>query len=63
LALIACSRECLDEAIRVSKPGYLFRDLGTIIEKIAKARGFSVNKTWVPTSFSFEHGCSSYKDW
>ncbi|GAA6025361.1 hypothetical protein JCM10207_001363 [Rhodosporidiobolus poonsookiae] len=47
LDLIACSRECLDEAIRVCKPGFEFRDVGEIIEKIAAKRGFSTNKTYV----------------
>lgn len=46
LALIATARACLDEAIRVSKPGYLFRDLGELIEATARKGGFSVNKTY-----------------
>lgn len=46
LALIKATRECLDEAIRVCKPGYLFRDVGEVIEATAKKRGFTVNKTY-----------------
>lgn len=45
LSLIATARECLDEAIRVCKPGYLYRDLGNVIEKVATRKGFTVNKT------------------
>lgn len=44
--LISAARECLDEAIRVSKPGYAFKDLGKVIEDVARHRGFSVNKTY-----------------
>ncbi|KAL8281522.1 hypothetical protein RQP46_006206 [Phenoliferia psychrophenolica] len=45
--LIATARECLDEAIRACKPGTLFRDVGGIIEPIARAQGFSTNRTYV----------------
>jgi methionyl aminopeptidase len=44
--LISAARECLDEAIRVSKPGYAFKDLGKVIEDVARKRGFTVNKTY-----------------
>jgi methionyl aminopeptidase len=47
LDLIACSRECLDEAIRMCKPGTQFQDVGKVIEEIASKRGFSTNKTYV----------------
>lgn len=43
--LISTARECLDEAIRVCKPGFLFRDLGKIISGISRERGCSTNKT------------------
>ncbi|GJN88330.1 hypothetical protein Rhopal_001295-T1 [Rhodotorula paludigena] len=46
LDLIACARECLDEAIRMCKPGVPYQNLGGRIEEIAKARGFSTNKTY-----------------
>lgn len=44
--LVSAARECLDEAIRVSKPGYAFKDLGKVIEDVARKRGFTVNKTY-----------------
>ncbi|GAA5969217.1 hypothetical protein JCM21900_001510 [Sporobolomyces salmonicolor] len=46
LDLIACARECLDEAIRLCKPGFQYQDLGKTIELIASRRGFSTNKTY-----------------
>ncbi|GAA5846519.1 hypothetical protein JCM3766R1_002517 [Sporobolomyces carnicolor] len=47
LDLIACARECLDEAIRLCKPGFQYQDVGKTIEFIASKRGFSTNKTYV----------------
>ncbi|GAA5821828.1 hypothetical protein JCM10212_003142, partial [Sporobolomyces blumeae] len=47
LDLIACARECLDEAIRLCKPGFQYQDVGKTIEMIASKRGFSTNKTYV----------------
>lgn len=47
LNLIRTTRSCLDESIRACKPGTLFRDVGGIIEPIARAQGFSTNRTWV----------------
>lgn len=44
--VVECSRDCLDEAIKLVKPGMLFRDIGTPIEKLAKSRGCSVIKTY-----------------
>ncbi|KAJ1977058.1 Methionine aminopeptidase 1 [Dimargaris cristalligena] len=44
--LVNTTRECLDLAIKLVKPGALYRDLGTVIEKHAKSRGFSVVKTY-----------------
>lgn len=44
-ALIKAARRSLDNAIRLCKPGFLFRDLGHVIEKTAKEAGFSVNHT------------------
>ncbi|KAF9012850.1 methionine aminopeptidase [Hymenopellis radicata] len=37
--LIRTTRECLDEAIKICKPGALFRDIGKVIEPIARANG------------------------
>ena len=46
-ALVKAARRSLDEAIRVCKPGYLIRDIGEVVEKTAKAAGFTVNHTFV----------------
>ncbi|KDQ20353.1 hypothetical protein BOTBODRAFT_27776 [Botryobasidium botryosum FD-172 SS1] len=40
--LIRTTRHALDEAIKLCKPGALFRDLGKAIEPIARANGCSV---------------------
>ncbi|GAA5951553.1 hypothetical protein JCM8115_005175 [Rhodotorula mucilaginosa] len=47
LDLIACSRKCLDEAIRICGPGVPFQELGRVIEEVASERGFTSNKTFV----------------
>ncbi|KAK4053165.1 Methionine aminopeptidase 1 [Microbotryomycetes sp. JL201] len=47
LKLIEVTRRCLDEAIRICKPGVEFRQVGHVIEPIATAAGFSVNRTYV----------------
>lgn len=44
--LVETTRECLDQAIQLVKPGMLFRDPGTVIEKHAKLKGCSVIKTY-----------------
>ncbi|GAA6051548.1 hypothetical protein JCM3770_000410 [Rhodotorula araucariae] len=46
LDVIACARECLDESIRMCKPGVLYQDIGRRVEEIATARGFQSNKTY-----------------
>ncbi|GAA5915176.1 hypothetical protein JCM8208_002159 [Rhodotorula glutinis] len=46
LDVIACSRECLDEAIRMCKPGVAYQTLGARIEEIATRYGFQSNKTY-----------------
>ncbi|KAH8117423.1 methionine aminopeptidase [Phellopilus nigrolimitatus] len=45
--LIRTTRECLDEAIKICKPGALFRDIGKVIEPIAKRNGCSVVRNYV----------------
>ncbi|KAI5826093.1 methionine aminopeptidase [Schizophyllum commune Tattone D] len=45
--LIRTTRKCLDEAIKVCKPGALFRDIGKAIEPVAHANGCSVVHTFV----------------
>jgi len=44
--VIETARECLDLGIELVKPGMLFREPGTIIEKHAKSRNCSVVKTY-----------------
>ena len=44
--VVEAARECLDEAIKIVKPGMLFRDPGNVIEKHAKTKGCSVIKTY-----------------
>ena len=44
--VVETARECLDEAIKLVKPGMAFRDPGTVIEKHAKSKGCSVIKTY-----------------
>ncbi|KAI0736980.1 peptidase M24, structural domain-containing protein [Fomitopsis betulina] len=44
--LMRVTRECLDEAIKICKPGALFRDLGKVIEPIARAAGCAVVRNY-----------------
>ncbi|VDB82934.1 unnamed protein product [Peniophora sp. CBMAI 1063] len=44
--LIRTTRQCLDEAIKICKPGALIRDIGKTIEPIARAQGCSVVRTY-----------------
>ncbi|KAJ3382147.1 Methionine aminopeptidase 1 [Lobulomyces angularis] len=44
--LVKVTKECLDKAIEACKPGFLYRDLGNIIQKHAKANNFSVVKSY-----------------
>ncbi|KAI8930367.1 peptidase M24, structural domain-containing protein [Entophlyctis helioformis] len=44
--LVATTRKCLDEAIKLVRPGALYRDLGNTIERLANADGFSVVRTY-----------------
>jgi len=44
--LMRTARDCLDEAIKLCKPGALFRDLGKTIEPIARANGCAVVRTY-----------------
>lgn len=44
--VIETTRECLDKAIEIVKPGTPIRDFGKVIEKHAKSRGCSVVTTW-----------------
>ncbi|TGJ87666.1 hypothetical protein E0Z10_g1094 [Xylaria hypoxylon] len=44
--VVETARECLDEAIKLVKPGTPIRDFGKVIEKHAKSRNCSVVATW-----------------
>ena len=44
--VVEAARECLDEAIKIAKPGVLFREFGNVIEKHAKSKGCSVIRTY-----------------
>lgn len=46
IALINCSRTCLEKALECVKPGTPYKELGGVIEKYAKACGFSVVRTY-----------------
>lgn len=46
IRVVEASRDCLDEAIKLVKPGALFRDYGNTIEKVAKSRKCQVVKTY-----------------
>ncbi|KAH9818619.1 peptidase M24, structural domain-containing protein [Melampsora americana] len=45
-ALIKNTRRCLDRAIAICKPGTLFREIGNVIEPMAKKVGLNVNKRY-----------------
>lgn len=44
--VVEAARDSLEEAIKLVKPGALFRNYGNIIEKVAKERGCGVVKTY-----------------
>ncbi|KAH6564211.1 methionine aminopeptidase, type I [Batrachochytrium salamandrivorans] len=44
--LVANARKCLDDAIKLVRPGTLYRELGNTIQKVASAEGFSVVRTY-----------------
>lgn len=46
IKLIKTAKDCLDKAIDCVKPGFLYRDLGAVIEKNAKANNCSVARTY-----------------
>ncbi|KAK0725189.1 methionine aminopeptidase [Lasiosphaeris hirsuta] len=45
--VVEAARECLEEAIKLVKPGTLFREFGNVIEKHAKSKNCSVIRTYV----------------
>ncbi|KAK3720117.1 Methionine aminopeptidase 1 [Vermiconidia calcicola] len=44
--VVEASRDCLEQAIKMVKPGALFRDYGNTIEKVAKSHGCQVVRTY-----------------
>lgn len=44
--VVETTRECLDKAIELVKPGTLIREFGVVIEKHAKSRNCAVVATW-----------------
>jgi len=44
--LVQTTYECLEEAIKIVKPGALYRDIGNVIQKHASKHGFSVVKSY-----------------
>ncbi|KAJ3183589.1 Methionine aminopeptidase 1 [Gaertneriomyces sp. JEL0708] len=58
--LVKTTRECLDKAIAMVKPGTLYRDLGNTIQKCAQAQGFSVVRSYCGHGInSLFHGAPS----
>jgi methionyl aminopeptidase len=45
--VVEAARECLEEAIKLVKPGTLFREFGNVIEAHAKTKNCSVIRTYV----------------
>ncbi|KAK0502516.1 peptidase M24, structural domain-containing protein [Armillaria luteobubalina] len=56
--LIRTARECLDEAIKLCKPGALFRDLGKTIEPIARSNGCAVVRSYTGHGINDLFHCS-----
>ncbi len=44
--LVKNARKCLDEAIKLVRPGALYRDLGNVIQGVAESEGFSVVRSY-----------------
>ncbi|GLB43111.1 putative removes the N-terminal methionine from nascent proteins [Lyophyllum shimeji] len=57
--LIRTSRTCLDEAIKICKPGALIRDIGKVIEPIARANGCSSVRTFTGHGINNLFHCSA----
>ncbi|KAF8077977.1 methionine aminopeptidase [Lyophyllum atratum] len=56
--LIRTSRSCLDESIKICKPGALFRDIGKVIEPIARANGCATVRTYTGHGINDLFHCS-----
>ena len=46
LELISCARECLDKAIQIVRSGTAYREVGEVIEGVARGKGFSVVRSY-----------------
>ncbi|RKF65266.1 Methionine aminopeptidase 1 [Golovinomyces cichoracearum] len=56
--VVETSRECLNQAIAIVKPGVLFREFGNVIEKHAKSQNCSVIKTYCGHGINTLFHCS-----
>ncbi|KAG5654532.1 hypothetical protein H0H81_001173 [Sphagnurus paluster] len=56
--LIRTARSCLDESIKICKPGALIRDIGKVIEPIARANGCSSVRTYTGHGINDLFHCS-----
>lgn len=56
--VVEAARECLDEAIKLVKPGALFRNYGNVIEKHAKSKNCSVIKSYCGHGINSLFHCS-----
>ncbi|XP_006459789.1 hypothetical protein AGABI2DRAFT_149798 [Agaricus bisporus var. bisporus H97] len=56
--LIRTTREALDAAITICKPGALFRDIGKVIEPIARTNGCAVVRTYTGHGINDLFHCS-----
>ena len=56
--VVEAARESLDAAIKLVKPGALFRDYGNVIEKVAKSKNCSVIKTYCGHGINTKFHCS-----
>ncbi|KAG5637407.1 hypothetical protein H0H81_004665 [Sphagnurus paluster] len=57
--LIRTARSCLDESIKICKPGALIRDVGKVIEPIARANGCSSVRTYTGHGINNLFHCSA----
>lgn len=56
--VVEAARESLDEAIKIVKPGTLFREYGNVIEKYVKARNCNVVRTYCGHGINHMFHCS-----
>lgn len=56
--VVEAARECLNEAIKLVKPGMAFRDPGNVIEKHAKSKNCSVIRTYCGHGVNSDFHCA-----